>query len=74
VGTASKKEDGPNGGSSKPVGVALFNYKANPESPGGFTELGLHQGMKGRIEETLVYHMHNVYACMVEVLYAHGLV
>ena len=24
--------------------VALFDYKANPDSPGGFVELSLHKG------------------------------
>ena len=26
------------------MGVALYNYKANPDSPGGFEEMDLHQG------------------------------
>ncbi len=33
-------------GKNKPVGVALYNYKANLDSPGGFKELNLHQGEK----------------------------
>ena len=43
---ADEKKDRPNGEStSKPIGVALYNYKANKDSPGGFSELDLHQGM-----------------------------
>ena len=41
-----EKKDLPNGqSSSKPIGVALYNYKANKDSPGGFSDLDLQQGM-----------------------------
>ena len=47
--TEEKKAIGPSSGGSKPVGVALYNYKANSDSPGGFKEMDLHQG-KCRID------------------------